>query len=1516
MTSLKRAGQAGALNVAASIAQFQEQIAALNDLMRQIAGNAAVAPGNTIQADPLSAPFTLHVNPYTGSDRFVGGAYNTFEEGATDEEIIASKLKRIELQRLECGYTPYRPFKTINRAVIEAAIITSKNWYTYTDPRAHVDCVSIVLSAGVHILYNDPGSSSSSLASWGASRNPTISQLTAFNPPTVGGVLLPRGCSLCGPDLRKTTIRPSWVPSTADESSNYGNRRGMLKITGTGYFFGFTVMDKVGELRSHHLLDAFHFASKAELDLFYQKCFSAVGSGADLASALTVTRPTEYEIVGPIDTAQGPTEAWDTTASASPYIFNCSIRSDFGLGGAFMDGAKVGGLKSMVCANFTGVSLQKDMTCWQRYVNGGWTTTNYVQYISASPDDIRMNPQRMSRHIQAINDAFIQEVSVFAIGQGIHHFTDRGGEITVTNSNSSFGGCASLSRGYKAAAFPQDGSWTVSRVKVPLDIGQKTGNVRRIFLGAIASLSSGFITLSEALAPSDSDDTNPALLARDGYSLAQGTFLWIENPLGDDWRATIPSSAWTTSNPTRINVTSLQAEALETIQILDENNELVDRQAALGKRVYLRRLVDTRTPSERQCSILLENTTNARLPERNFVLQTDPGNQFISAALPTTGDNVLVVSNSGQGLTAGSGVNLTSEVTIRRASPSRAYSIGQLYRKGTVVRFSNKHYVNRVDVVTTSSIPDPSIWDETFVHMESAYNPEDPINNEVLVLVFDTDTDTSAFTTTCGINWSNAYISNAVVREQYRTSTDYLGVYQFLRGLGFTDSAAHAALVPRAEISRLRDPNSANDFPSSPSGGAAASRGYWGVEFRRPSVLRLYGHAWEWAGFLNYSKSIPAAQKTLAPQNKFTYYFTHQEGGRVVPQGSNEDGFNVTPRGLEDVETGVTLTVENLVGGSIDQRQQTSFQNLDVQNLTVNNLTLTGTLSGFDTGISDAKTSSSGLVKLAKADLLRAAPGSVNFKTVSGSNDTQRNANIDQNADDGIVTIGSLNYWRLSNNILSGSSQTVRIYVNPSISADLSLDELNETPPTLPSRATKTLNRAIQWANASFGSSVTVEYRIGAGIYIERSIPNFETKAIIRAWDFVANTYLNDSRDGGTRPFSTANFYDASAQPIFLTNTTRGLDPGGFLITTSRPLRFSFSQTGTVIGCVWWGAMDTISRAAVPDSFFDSGTPANSSDPGNWRALAIASPDNALNYYIREHAILINDRFYGHRTSPFFRFFKDGRIANLSLGATSPADPFIPGDSRLRDPMIRISSEGFRMSGIRLVGNCNISSAVNTGQYSNIRFRGYDYTIASYQYTGWAIALIGSAFNNDISFIFGDEGAQASYIGLEGTANYNQTWNNIHLLNNSLQAATSTASPSGNGWKSIGPGLDTILGEIRSVLQMDVRQWSDFRVAEDGNSRSGFVGKFGLYNNVFNDEIKTRGALAPLQFDGYSYIMNLEVLVRVAGSAESPTVSYAGLQPGEFGNFVDFNALNMRVRPVEKGVDIVNARTYQRRTVL
>ena len=99
-----------------------------------------------------------------------------------------------------------------------------------------------------------------------------------------------------------------------------------------------------------------------------------------------------------------------------------------------------------------------------------------------------MKPQRRSFHVRAINRAVLQQVSVFAIGQGVHHWTESGGELTITNSNSNFGGCAALSEGYQEEAPPQDTGYAATHQRVPTDLSEKSGNIRRIYIGTIDSV--------------------------------------------------------------------------------------------------------------------------------------------------------------------------------------------------------------------------------------------------------------------------------------------------------------------------------------------------------------------------------------------------------------------------------------------------------------------------------------------------------------------------------------------------------------------------------------------------------------------------------------------------------------------------------------------------------------------------------------------------------------------------------------------------------------------------------------------------------------------------------------------------------------------------------------------------------------------------------------------------------------------------------------------------------------------
>lgn len=998
MTEIVRGGQTGSLDhIDSSQSTFRTQIAALTDAVRQLSGAAEIEPGATVN-DPLTAPYVLYVNPFTGSDAFVTGSYST----------SGTATERIELQRLECGYTEARPFKTVNRAIIEAGIITAKSYYT--SPLTNNDLVSIILMPGVHTALN--GTGAASVSEWTGDTDPTDAQLVEFNPNSTGGILLPRGVSLCGIDLRKTIFKPDAVPGVADEAADYSNRRAIFKVTGTGYYFGFTFMDKQGSTDSHHLLDCFQFASKDELDEFYTKIRSAFGGASNtgnLDNALAVTNVSEYQITGPQPNSGSQTVNTDTTNSASPYIFNISIRSDYGLCGIFADGSIVEGFKSLVIAQFTGVSLQRDLDCWEKYSSGSWGAfADYDDYISTGPDDVRMDPNRRSFHIRAINNAVIQEVSVFAIGQGVHHWTESGGEITITNSNSNFGGCAAISDGYRTSSFDADSDWNVASIRVSDNLSELSNNVRRIYLGTISAITASTIDLTTPLGESATVAGVPDIVAKDGYTLREDSYLWVENPLGKDWRTTFTASAWSTADTDRLNISA----AIE-----DEDGETPGTTAAgvsnaVGKRVYIRRFVDTRTPEQRRYTLKLSNTnSSARLPVRDYVIQTDTADTAIDSEFTAT--EVMLVQGTAK--TAIAGAALGAEIVLRRGNTAQAWAADTHYKKGETVTRSGKHFTcieENEDATFTATK-----WSESYVHMASTFNPEDFYRNESPILIFDDDTADTEASTTLGYNFSTLWGSNTLIQDQYRAATDYRALHLFLTSIGFTSAQAHTLLTPQPSASRELDPSDSGDMDSFVPSGAANALANWGVEFRRPSVIRMFGHAWEWAGYLNYTKAIPKYQGQLSDQNKFTYYFTNVDGGRVYATGFNQEGYQVTPRGLEDITTGQTLSVENLGANDITLDAPTELTDLTLSGTTtINDELIVNATNVTLSSTFNATTTRSGVGEIASIDDLD--------NTSAATTDAQLNS-----AGGKFVTPGGLKYWANAANLVTVPAATAELTV-------------------------------------------------------------------------------------------------------------------------------------------------------------------------------------------------------------------------------------------------------------------------------------------------------------------------------------------------------------------------------------------------------------------------------------------------------------------------------------------------------
>ncbi len=499
------------------------------------------------------------------------------------------------------GNSMAKPFVTIQRALIEAARFS----YQAGLDNDRFGKTTIMLSPGEHYVDNRPGWIPVDGVNYRLRNGVISSDFTAFNSasnfdvksPTNdlyklnsvhGGVIIPRGTSIVGQDLRKTKIRPIYVPDPVN--SNIG-RSAIFRVTGATYFWQFTIFDgdPTGTVYknysdaefvpnfSHHKLTCFEYAdgrnnvyindsfivnstfSRTDLEMYYEKVGLAYGTASGRAiqpdfpaSGLDIQpKIDEYRIVGPsggsvgissilsgdgstasksatvtlneglsglnvdtaiqingatdvayngtflvngvtavdndgnitqftYNTAATPTDAFitpasatveldtDTVTSASPYIFNISLRSVFGMCGMHADGNKADGFKSMVVAQFTAVSLQKDDNAFVKYdaASGSFLDGTSVDNIH-SDGDATYKPEYYNFHIKASNNSICQLVSIFAIGFAQQFVTESGGDFSVTNSNSNFGQNALVSKGYRDDAFSQDDVGYISHIIPP-----------------------------------------------------------------------------------------------------------------------------------------------------------------------------------------------------------------------------------------------------------------------------------------------------------------------------------------------------------------------------------------------------------------------------------------------------------------------------------------------------------------------------------------------------------------------------------------------------------------------------------------------------------------------------------------------------------------------------------------------------------------------------------------------------------------------------------------------------------------------------------------------------------------------------------------------------------------------------------------------------------------------------------------------------------------------------------------
>ena len=499
------------------------------------------------------------------------------------------------------GNSLTRPFKTIQRALIEAARFSYQRGLN----NDRFGKTTILIYPGEHTVDNRPGYIPDGLNNYrtrsGAITNDlpayTLTSNLSLDSPenelyklnsVHGGVIVPRGTSLVGLDLRKTKIRPKYVP---DPENDNIERSALFRITGACYFWQFTMFDadpnglcykdytknQFVPNFSHHKLTCFEYAdgvngvaindtfqqystTRTDLDMYYEKLslvygqssgraispdypssgldiqakideyrivgstgasvgISSIKSGDGVTSNTTITVTTESAVTGldvdtpfrisgiTADTAiyngqfvvsekvssteikyqvqNTPTNALpsitgstlqlqsDTVTSASPYIFNTSLRSVFGMCGMHADGNKATGFKSMVVAQFTGIGLQKDDKAFVKYNS----TTGIYEDNTVSGNEILSTdsraiykPSYKNFHVKCSNNSVIQAVSIFAIGYAEHFVSESGGDQSITNSNSNFGAKALIADGFRTTAFSQDDVGFITHVIPPKEI--------------------------------------------------------------------------------------------------------------------------------------------------------------------------------------------------------------------------------------------------------------------------------------------------------------------------------------------------------------------------------------------------------------------------------------------------------------------------------------------------------------------------------------------------------------------------------------------------------------------------------------------------------------------------------------------------------------------------------------------------------------------------------------------------------------------------------------------------------------------------------------------------------------------------------------------------------------------------------------------------------------------------------------------------------------------------------------
>lgn len=923
-----------------------------------------------------NSPGVNAISGISGTDRYIKqvstGYFSMTSYSSSNPFIVvdvnsASRQPPVSLNLGRSIYNSAGAVGTIRK--VEKDTVSATRW------RVHLQYVQGSFNIGDELFYN---------------------RTSDFNP-TTGGLIVPRGISINGVDLRKVRLRPMYVPGlTPGQNVAQDKKTYILKVTGGTYVSLLTFADNQQFSRTHNTVTSVGFASQEEIrggnneTSYYAKITSLFASIDGWGNDGVLEVPGETTIVAPIvagkenrgnDIEQNQTGTQtpdldpnsapmypgpailkveeggsvnffklpdvNSTRSSSPYVFNCSVRSIFGLQGLFADGTRVSGFKSMVTANFTQVSLQTDPNCFETPSTEYFSdppinkdTGSGKKYRTCATDQFKY------RHygFRGSADATIQLVSCFVIGNADHFISESGADLSITNSCSDFGDISLRSIGYKKEAFSQDkgipslayGGTKILQIIPPLPLSSSpVGNGR----GATLKTSEVATGLNIDYVP-----TKQYILENKvGTSAPQVIRIYVKNSnIADPLSETNPPSA-SLLGFGQFTYTRKAADGSYYLSGGDNNQErktlYVTGFDENGNSILFAGEILIQDPSEPKfddlddkskifgwdagrgkwyvnikTSSIAEETEDGQIGEEDGFLQKkyDYAFRYMLDSDDSPFDTVDFIFDS-------TPIKVRRSVD-RRTADERVYRVildGFVREEG--LRKPQSYYVLEKqqgvvgfpmnggdellsDPLTVTDVRNYHTYSNPGVEYTDATNPFPGKYITYLTTAADArDVFTADFVPELDqdepeatADPDNSSTKIALQKMQNRPNVVF-----------------SSTLGPSINPIQIRENTSTNQI------------GFL-ISLHRPSVVRASGHTWEWTGYLNYDTAFPIYQgEPLEQDFKLGKIIVEQTGGRVYASGMNEEGNFYIGTNVYDLKSGeqfsIPLKADNELGNVTNQ---------------------------------------------------------------------------------------------------------------------------------------------------------------------------------------------------------------------------------------------------------------------------------------------------------------------------------------------------------------------------------------------------------------------------------------------------------------------------------------------------------------------------------------------------------------------------------------------------------------------